>query len=89
MAFETSCQFPNPMNPEEMSYLMELMHTEFPELMQIDNTVTSTYYTDGTTGRVISYDLPLVLTEQQYDAQYAAVTQVIDQLVAETQGMTD
>lgn len=89
MAFEPSCEFPNPMTPEELQYLMELMHTEFPELMQIDNTVTSTYYTDGTTGLVTSYELPLVLTEQQYDSQYAAVREVIDRLVAETQGMSD
>lgn len=89
MAFETTCEFPNPMSADEMSYLMGLMHTEFPELMQIDNTVVSTYYSDRTTGLVTSYELPYVLTEQEYDAQYAAVRRVIDRLVDETRGMTD
>lgn len=89
MAFEPTCQFTNPMTAEELHYLMELMHTEFPELMQIDNTVTSTYYTDRTTGFVTSYDLPLVLTKQQYDKQYAQVREIIERLVAETQGMND
>lgn len=89
MAFETRCEFPNPIREDEIMYLMQLMHTEFPELMQIDNTVSSNYYTDGTTGLVTAYDLPLVLTENEYERQYAAVRQVIDRLVAETQGMND
>lgn len=88
MRFEEKVEFPYAMTPDELSYLTALMHTEFPELMQLDNTVSTHYYTDSG-GNVVSYELPYVLTEAEYKLRSAACLEVIASLVVQTEGMDD
>ncbi|MBP3674298.1 MAG: hypothetical protein J6J18_10780 [Oscillospiraceae bacterium] len=89
MDFEPTCKFTRPMTLEEMSYLAVLIHSEFPELMQLDNTLETMCYSDSVTGNVTSYELPLVLTEDEYEVRYETCMAAIGQLVEETQGMND
>lgn len=89
MNFETWVDMPCEMTAQELNYLTGLMHTEFPELMQLDNTVTTSYTYDQTTGYVTSYELPFVLTRAEYERRYQACRTVIDELVRSTQGMSD
>lgn len=87
--FETTCELPYPVNVEEFGYIMMLMSSECPELLHVNTSVGYTYHYDPTTNMVTDYTLPLTLTEEEYADQYAACRQVIDDLVAQTSGMTD
>ena len=88
MNFEPWVDIPCEMTAQELNYLTSLMHTEFPELMQLDNTVSTSYHYDQTTGYVTSYELPFVMTQDEYEQQYQECMGVIDRIVADTQGMS-
>ena len=88
MDFQPSVEFPCEMSASELEYLTTLMNTEFPELMQLDNTISTTYYTNAD-NVVTKYELPYSLDRREYEKRYKATMEVIQGLVDQCQGMTD
>lgn len=68
-SFETSCAFPRDLSKSELSNLTLLLSYECPELLQFSAATEITFYSDGS-GNVISVQLPITMTKEQYDAQY-------------------
>lgn len=89
MNFEASVTLPCEITVEEINYLIQVLHFECPELMQFDLSQSGMFYYDTTTNIVNKYELAYVLSQAEYTEMYDACVEVIDRLVAETQGMTD
>ena len=86
MNFETSVTLPREITIDQIDYLVYIMEYECPELMQYDGGI---YYYDTATGIVSSYEISYAMDQAEYTRMYDACVEVIDALVAQTQGMTD
>lgn len=67
--FETSCAFPQPLTKDELSNLTLLLSYECPELLQFSAATEITFYSDSG-GNVVSVQLPVEMTREEYEAQY-------------------
>lgn len=87
--FETSVALPCEITGEEMENLVRILHYECPELIQFDYFGSWIYYQNDATGIVSSIEPTYAMTPSEYEDMYSACVEVIDMLVAETEGMTD
>lgn len=85
--FRTKAELPYPTTEEKVNILVAVLRYSCPELFQLDFTQPMSYTTLN--GQVVELQLPLTLTQAEYETQYAACQAVIDQLIQQTQGMTD
>ena len=67
--FEADCSFPQPLSREELKNLMLLLSYECPELLQFSSATEMSYLVDES-GRVLSVQLELCLTAEEWSAQY-------------------
>lgn len=89
MNFETSIELPCETTLEETENLVKILHYECPELIQFDYGKGWTNYYDADTGIVTSIEPVYAMTPAEYEDMYDACVEVIDSLVAATDGMTD
>lgn len=86
--FETACTFPREMYRQEFSQLALIMSYECPELLQFSTTGEIKFYADAD-GRIISAELPIVLTRQEFAAEYAVCAGKAKALAESVEGMSD
>ena len=86
--FEPSCSFPRDMYREEFSQLALILSYECPELLQFSTTGEITFTADAE-GRVVSAEMPLVLTRQEFAAEYGARAERARTLAESVAGMSD
>lgn len=86
--FETSCNFPREMYRQEFSQLALIMSYECPELLQFSTTGEIKFIADAD-GRVVSAELPIVLTRQEFAAEYGICAEKARTLAASVEGLSD
>lgn len=87
MAFESESGFHYPMDPEDLTRLIHLVHYECPELFQLDLSSSVSYTTVD--GKVISMTLPYAMTQAEYETAMEQCQQAVSQLLAQCQGLSD
>lgn len=85
--FETSCAFPQPLNKNELSNLTLLLSYECPELLQFSSATEITFYSDNE-GNVISVQLPVTMTREEYQAQYRVCSGVAATIAQKAASLT-
>ena len=86
--FEADCSFPQPLSREELKNLMLLLSYECPELLQFSSATEMSYLVDES-GRVLSVQLELCLTAEEWSAQYQSCAAVVNSLARSVQGMSE
>ena len=87
-SFETQCTFPQTLSRDELSNLMLLLSYECPELLQFSTATEITFYTDSN-GRVVSTQLPLTMTREQYVAEYRVCAGVAAAVAQKANGLSE
>ena len=86
--FEADCSFPQPLSREELKNLMLLLSYECPELLQFSSATEMSYLVDES-GRVLSVQLELCLTAEEWSAQYQSCAAVVNSLARSVQGVSE
>lgn len=86
--FETQCSFPRELSREELKNLMLLLSYECPELLQFSSATEMSYLVDES-GRVLSVQLELCLTAEEWNAQYQQCASRVNTLARSVQGMSE
>lgn len=86
--FETTCIFPREMYREEFSQLALIISYECPELLQFSTTGEITFTADAN-GKIVSAEMPLVLTRQEFAAEYGICSERARALAQSVQGLSD
>lgn len=87
-SFSANCSFSQPLSKDELSNLTLLLNYECPELLQFSASESITFYSDSN-GNVVSAELPLALSREEYDAQYAVCQGVAETLAKKAEGMSE
>lgn len=87
-SFEPHCTFPREMDRQEFSHLALIMSYECPELLQFSTTGEITFTADAD-GRVVSAEMPLVLTRQEFAAEYGICAEKARTLAQSVAGQSD
>ena len=86
--FEAHCEFPREMYRQEFSQLALIMSYECPELLQFSTTGEITFTADAD-GKVVSAEMPLVLTRQEFAAEYGVCAEKARTLAQSVEGKSD
>ncbi len=86
--FEPKCSFSREMVRQEFSQLALIMSYECPELLQFSTTGEITFTADAD-GKVVSAEMPLVLTRQEFAAEYGVCSERARALAQSVQGLSD
>ena len=86
--FEAHCEFPREMYRQEFSHLALIMSYECPELLQFSTTGEITFTADAD-GKVVSAEMPLVLTRQEFAAEYGVCAEKARTLAQSVEGKSD
>lgn len=86
--FETECSFPRSMTRDEFSNLALILSYECPELLQF-STGGEITFTTNPDGEVISAQLPIVLTRQEFAGQYSACAEKAIELARQAEGKSE
>lgn len=86
--FETECRFPRSMTRDEFSNLALILSYECPELLQF-STGGEISFTTNAGGEVISAQMPIVLTRQEFAGQYSACAEKAQMLAQSAEGMSE
>ena len=84
--FQTSCSFPAELDRDELRNLMLLLSYECPELLQFSSATEMSYLVDES-GRVLSVELQLGLSREQWEVQYRQCAAVALELARSVQGL--
>lgn len=87
-SFSANCSFSQSLSKDELSNLTLLLSYECPELLQFSASDSITFYSDSV-GNVVSAQLPLALSREEYDAQYAVCQGVAEALAKKAEGMSE
>ena len=86
--FETTCEFPRQMNRQEFSQLALIMSYDCPELLQFSTTGEISFTADAD-GRVVSAEMPIVLTRQEFATEYGVCAEKARTLAESVDGLSD
>lgn len=86
--FETQCAFPQSLSKSELSNLTLLLSYECPELLQFSAATEITFFSDND-GNVISVQLPISLTREEYEAQYKVCSGVAAAIAQKADGLSE
>lgn len=89
MAFEETCDLPIPIPSEELTSFLKLLKYECPELLQLDITQEIQYFMNSETEKVEQVRWAYSITPDVFTQQLRACQDVVDALVATTEGMSD
>lgn len=84
--FETECSFPRELSREELKNLMLLLSYECPELLQFSSATEMSYLVDEG-GKVLSVQLQLCMTPEEWNRQYQQCASVVNALARSVQGL--
>lgn len=84
--FQPECSFPRELSREELKNLMLLLSYECPELLQFSSATEMSYLVDEG-GRVLSVQLQLCLSAEEWAVQYQQCASVVNSLARSVQGM--
>lgn len=87
-SFSANCTFTQPLTKDELSNLTLLLSYECPELLQFSASDEITFFSDSD-GNVVSAQLPLALSREEYDAQYAVCQGIAQALAKKAEGMSE
>lgn len=87
-SFETECSFPQRLSKSELSNLTLLLSYECPELLQFSAATEITFFSDND-GNVISVQLPISMTEEEYNAQYKVCSGVAAAVAQKANGLSE
>lgn len=87
-SFSATCNFDEPLTKDELSNLALLLTYECPELLQFSSSETISFYTD-TNDHVISAQLPLALSREEYESEYRVCSGIAQTLAAKAEGMSE
>lgn len=86
--FQSDCSFPQSLSREELKNLMLLLSYECPELLQFSSATEMSYLVDEE-GRVLSVQLELCLSADEWREQYQQCAAVANALARSVQGMSE
>ena len=86
--FHSQCSFPQELSRDELLNLMLLLSYECPELLQF-SAATETNYMVDEQGRVLSVQLEMCMSQEEYKRQYELCSAVASELARQTQGLSE